>query len=75
VNGPDHYRTAETVMAQAQERFDVEPEEARDDLRFAQIHATLALAAATALGNANPDNDPDAEWWDATHESPGGGVR
>lgn len=57
MNGPDHYREAErlarNVAASQRARndgIDVNEEELQADLALAQVHATLAQAAATALG-------------------------
>ena len=44
MTGPDHYREAERLLAEA--RY---PEEHAGLLAEAQVHATLALTAATAL--------------------------
>ena len=54
MTGPDHYRKAEELAAQAREYLG--RGEGQDSAAVwaavAQIHATLALAAATALGTA-----------------------
>jgi hypothetical protein len=62
-SGPEHYREAERLLGVAEE-----PEVIR--LAEAQVHATLALAAATALpaaqryvGTAGGD---DREWAQVT---------
>jgi hypothetical protein len=51
MTGPEHYKEAENILARA---ADADPDSANDDVRmlveFAQVHATLALAAATASG-------------------------
>lgn len=49
MNGPEHYREAERRLAQAHE---VEGEFADYLMAKAQVHATLALAAATAATQA-----------------------
>jgi hypothetical protein len=52
MTGSEHYREAERLLAQATEREPREPGELtrqRTDLASAHVHATLALAAATAL--------------------------
>jgi hypothetical protein len=48
VNGPEHYREAERLLQSADEENFDSPEE-RGLLAAAQVHATLALAAATTL--------------------------
>lgn len=48
MTGPEHYRRAEALLDMASdEDFDTEAERSRH--AAAQVHATLALAAATAL--------------------------
>jgi hypothetical protein len=48
MTGPEHYRTAETCIEQAGiESGSGNDEDARGFLMAAQVHATLALAAAT----------------------------
>jgi hypothetical protein len=65
VTGPDHYRLAEGYVEQARTLDDPAPL-----LAAAQVHATLALAAATALLGpvaAHTWDDPqDLADWAAT---------
>lgn len=49
MTGPEHYREAERIVRHAQGQ---EIEAAAVTLADAQVHATLALAAATALNDA-----------------------
>jgi hypothetical protein len=57
VTGPGHYRAAELMIEEAQDP--AEPRDIPTLLAGAQVHATLALAAAHALmGEAT-----DAGWW------------
>jgi hypothetical protein len=62
---PEHYRKAEELAAQAHEDL-VGRHDGWDDAAvcaaMAQVHATLALAAATALGRRDVDN---RAWGDA----------
>jgi hypothetical protein len=54
MTGPEHYRTAEELLGDAVEA----PAGSDEELYFigaAQTHATLALAAATALPGHTPD--------------------
>ena len=79
VTGPEHFREAERLLVQANRRLgpnDREYAHCRDDraeLRAeAQVHATLALAAATALGRegegrTQPSKDR-AAWFAAAAE-------
>lgn len=54
MTGPEHYREAEQLAAQA---HTVDQEYAMYLVAKAQVHATLALAAATALGTAEVPAD------------------
>ncbi|WP_081240381.1 hypothetical protein [Streptomyces viridosporus] len=56
VSGPDHYEKAEQLLSDA-EATDIGSDLERYRLAAAQVHATLALAAATALN----DHDPKGE--------------
>jgi len=58
VTGPEHYAEAERLLEQA---FEPENAPAMTTILEAQVHATLALAAATA----NPPGHP-REWAEAT---------
>ena len=55
MNGPEHYKAAEHVLETLDEEIlstddeDMDPEMIMMFLAQAQVHATLALAAATAL--------------------------
>lgn len=53
MNGSEHYRQAERLLALAgaskQTSYEGENPEADRDIAAAQVHATLALAAATAM--------------------------
>jgi hypothetical protein len=46
VNGPEHYEAAEVYLRYAKNQTD--SKERDTDLAFAQVHAALALTAATA---------------------------
>lgn len=85
MTGPEHYRQAERLIEQADEWPDAdlgwkgdltaaERIARRDsDLAAAQVHATLALAAATGLNDAycgKPDHDHRA-WLDVARTSAG----
>jgi hypothetical protein len=81
VTGPGHYQRAERLAADAQSVdaaiFASRDDEVRTAMHFqagritalAQVHATLALAAATALGGITltlpQDSGLAAEWNDA----------
>lgn len=57
MTGPEHYAEAERLLALADRhtRGVTYAEEWALTLSAAQVHATLALAAATAVGTAGPD--------------------
>jgi hypothetical protein len=60
--GPDHYREAEKLAALAATAR--RPKWATGYMQLAQVHATLALAAATALNQAEPGmTQEDWESW------------
>ena len=65
MTGPEHYRAAEQLLAGA--LWDIDgghTERAAPQLTAAHVHATLALAAATALQPSNyaADYPEYAEW-------------
>ena len=66
MTGPEHYREAERLLNAADRSWETEVnyntviEWDADTLAAAQVHATLALAAATAAGQATAyDGDED----------------
>lgn len=61
MTGPEHYKEAGRLLAQAESAQYGDDREAYY-LRAAQVHATLALAAATAIseGGTMPGADFDA---------------
>ncbi len=64
MNGPDHYREAERHLNAAQEVDDWYDDASRYHLEAAQVHATLALAAATAANiRRNGALPVDAHTW------------
>jgi hypothetical protein len=72
MTGPEHYQHAEMLLDLASnEDFDTEAERSRHVA--AQVHATLALAAATALvdyhSNGMTEGDQTA-WYRAASEQP-----
>jgi hypothetical protein len=76
MNGPGHYEAAETLLELAVETHDGRP--GNTCLARAQVHATLALAAAVAMSQCGtlPLRDADAwadtastEHWDAVLEA------
>ncbi len=60
MTGPEHYRRAERLMdsitRRGQGQGPVVEGGHPEVIAAAQVHATLALAAATALGTAGPDS-------------------
>lgn len=67
MNGPDHYRNAEYLMATLPDNL---PAEDRAGLlAAAQVHATLALAAATvdvAIVDGHADIGDEDAWVEVT---------
>ncbi len=70
MTGPDHYAEAERLLALAgrHSKGATYGQEWTPTLAAAQIHATLALAAATAVGTAGPDS---RAWADVAATKPG----
>jgi hypothetical protein len=65
VTGPEHFKQAEQLLADARSGTPEEPYYIGDigpTLAAAQVHATLALAAATAMGCASEDGPPAPDW-------------
>ena len=50
MTGPEHYREAQRLLEYG-EMDEREPQTVRDDIARAQVHALLALTAATAPQN------------------------
>lgn len=70
MTGPEHYREAERLMAESDDVLrphDEGPCEADRMLAAAQVHATLALAAATAL-TPGVNSPSRGAWVSAVHE-------
>lgn len=62
MTGPEHYHAAEKCM----ELVDDDSSQSLALLAEAQVHATLALAAATALNSPHPEGGftiPDHDAW------------
>jgi hypothetical protein len=62
MTGPEHYREAEQLLGAR--RSGESAEDAASRLAEAQIHATLAVAAAMALAHSGTKDD-DGGWRDA----------
>jgi hypothetical protein len=62
MSGPEHYRQAEQLLQLANGSADQGA--MRDYWQEAQVHATLALAAATALSDPSPEGAgmPVPDW-------------
>lgn len=69
MTGPEHFKQAIAILAQVEkqraEGFELTLDGA---VAAAQVHATLALAAATALNGYDNSTMPAADWtdWNAT---------
>ena len=78
MNGPEHYQAAEHVLETLDEEIlstsdeDLDAETVMMFLAQAQVHATLALAAATALAEpsrslvSNAATEIVQQWFDVT---------
>ncbi|WP_086710277.1 hypothetical protein [Streptomyces antimycoticus] len=83
MTGPEHYREAERLLAVAAEdsntTFEGHNLEADRTIAEAQVHATLALAAATAMQAAVDGSEPGMgsgefhEWYQAAGVKPSKG--
>lgn len=67
MTGPEHYREAERHLSGASftngpDGRPVDPEASAHHLAIAQVHATLAHAAATALGSTRTGAMPAADY-------------
>ena len=58
MNGPEHYRSAQDALQKASSEM---PEARTYWLQRAHVHATLALAAATAMDALSVDGLPSAD--------------
>lgn len=75
MTGPEHYREAERLLVESHAElrpYDEGPCEADRTIAEAQVHATLALAAATALVDETPRSDSHSEYraWSTVAGSP-----
>ncbi|WP_326646099.1 hypothetical protein OG884_15720 [Streptosporangium sp. NBC_01755] len=75
MSGPEHYGQAEHLLGLA-DRSPMGGDEERFYLGAAQVHATLALAAATALtgDRASYTDEPEIRAWHAVAGTEGGEV-
>lgn len=64
MTGPEHYREAEELLHLAAVTGVDRTEHAQEYLAAARVHATLALAAATALSLSAGMYVPDAAAWE-----------
>lgn len=69
MTGPEHYRAAEEDMAAMNGKS---PEGVQALLARAQVHATLALAAATALCQPDERGYISADLYNAWHQAGAG---
>jgi hypothetical protein len=79
MTGPEHYREAERLLAGTHFQIEGEPfynHPSERDIAAAQVHATLALAAATATGAAATAYAADINLYDvAAWERAAGSTR
>jgi hypothetical protein len=62
MNGPDHYRKAEDLLGVVTRTSTMTPATAVGVIAAAQVHATLALAAATAFTLTQGKTDMGQLW-------------
>ena len=68
MTGPEHYREAEYMLQMATNQLASQGDDGIDDanrlIARGQVHATLALAAATALNDTDPQHGgmPVRDW-------------
>jgi hypothetical protein len=63
MTGPEHYRQAERHAREAAETYNETPDFSAWLQRQAQVHATLALAAAQGLSHASDMPEDDFQDW------------
>lgn len=75
--GPEHYATANFLVNQVEKDVTLSHQHRMERIGLAQVHATLALAAATALGARmnNGASPADGEDWATITGSPKRGGR
>jgi hypothetical protein len=66
MTGPEHYRQAELLLEQAEDPHD--DQDTQTLTARAQVHATLALAAATAQPHADQYVGDEQATWQAHRE-------
>ena len=69
MNGPGHYRAAERLIHRSEE---MDPQDAALFLQQAQVHATLAHAAAIAASTLGQHGVPSGDWQEAMLYRAGG---
>lgn len=67
MTGPEHYREAGRLLEQANLPYGPSPADKPQMIAEAQVHALLAVAAATALGTSPPEF---GAWTDAAGTRP-----
>lgn len=76
MTGPEHYRRAEAILAEAEHEFVTGTGDAvtADRIATAHVHATLALAAATAMCTLPPATAEMGAWRSAVAPAKGGAL-
>ena len=75
MTGPDHYREAERLLAETEERRNAPLDRITWRVGQAQVHATLALAAAVARQTIDRDGPVTTAWIQAIDEHAGTATR
>lgn len=64
MTGPEHYQRAESLLSMRPTSYPgVKQPPSAEDVARAQVHATLALAAATVLGTFDQSGTPLTSAW------------
>jgi len=71
MTGPEHYREAERLLAETEERRNAPLDRITWRVGQAQVHATLALAAAVARQTIDPGGPITMAWIEAIDEHAG----
>jgi hypothetical protein len=71
MSGAEHYRKAESILCRLAEREELTAHQAQADLARAQVHATLALAAATLDAGFVRHPMEDGAWTGQAHVDEG----
>jgi hypothetical protein len=75
MTGPEHYKEAEEILARAKADLGDDRPLITLAVAVAQVHATLALAAATAFGLTDGERDRGMPNWECVEWERVAGVK